>query len=48
MPWHKEAKKDAVTGDMPREGGSNLVSVGFRMGQPSPSNVGELLPKSVG
>ena len=39
MPWHEKAKKDAITGDMPREGGNNLRSVDFRMGQPIQSNV---------
>ena len=47
MPWHNEAMKDAATGDTPREGGSNLGSVDFRMGQPSSSNVGELSLESI-
>ena len=39
MPWHKEAMKDAVTSDMLRWGGSNLVPADLRMGQPASSNV---------
>ncbi len=39
MPWYEKAKKDATTGDTPREGGSNLRSADFRMGQPLRSNV---------
>ena len=34
--------KDAVTGDTPRIGGSNLRPVDFRMGQPGASNVAPL------
>ena len=40
MPWHKQAMKDATTGDMPRGGGNNLISADFRMGQPNPGNAG--------
>ena len=39
MPWHKKTMKDVATDDMLRGGGSNLVSVDFRMGQPISSNV---------
>ena len=39
MPWHKEAMKDAATGDTLRLGGNNLRPVDFRMGQPRQSNV---------
>ena len=38
MPWHVEAMKDATTGDTPRGGGNNLISVDFRMGQPGRGN----------
>ena len=38
MPWHVEAMKDATTGDTPRGGGNNLISVDFRMGQPDLGN----------
>ena len=38
MPWHKKAMKDAITSDMPRLGGNNLIPVGFRMGQPDLGN----------
>ena len=48
MPWHKEAMKDAITGDMPRLGGNNLIPVDFRMGQPSISNVMELISQYIG
>ena len=39
MPWHKKAKKDVVTDEMLRWGGSNLWPVDVRMGQPGKSNV---------
>ena len=48
MPWHKEAMKDAITGDMPRSGGNNLIPVDFRMGQPFSSNVEKLLSEFIG
>ena len=48
MPWHKEAMKDAITGDTPRWGGNNLVPVDVRMGQPFPSNVGKLSSEFIG
>lgn len=48
MPWHKEAMKDAATGDTLRWGGSNLVPVDFRMGQPIQSNVWISTPESIG
>ncbi len=48
MPWHKEAMKDAVTGDTPRWGGSNLIPVDFRMGQPFSSNVEKFLSEYIG
>ncbi len=38
MPWHEKAMKDATTGDTPRGGGNNLISVDFRMGQPRRGN----------
>ena len=38
MPWHKQAMKDATTGDTPRGGGNNLISADFRMGQPDLGN----------
>lgn len=38
MPWHKQAMKDATTGDTPRGGGNNLISADFRMGQPDSGN----------
>ena len=44
MPWHKKAMKDVTTDDMLRGGGSNLVSVDFRMGQPISSNVDISIP----
>ncbi len=39
MPWHRKTKKDVVTCDKPRIGGSNLRPGDFRMGQPDTSNV---------
>ncbi len=48
MPWHGKAKKDVITYDMPRLGGSNLRPVDFRMGQPIPSNVGISTSESIG
>ena len=39
MPWHREAMKDAYTGDTPRGAGRMLWSVDFRMGQPDKSYV---------
>ena len=47
MPWHKQAMKDAVTGDTPRTGGSNLRPGDFRMGKPVSSNVGTLCTQSI-
>jgi hypothetical protein len=47
MPWHWQAMKDAVTGDMPRIGGSNLGPVDLPMGKPTPSNVGVLPVESI-
>ena len=40
--------KDAVTGDMPRTGGSNLRPGDFRMGQPVQSNVCTLCTEYIG
>ncbi len=48
MPWHKEAMKDAVTGDTPRWGGSNLIPADFRMGQPFSSNVEKFSSEYIG
>ena len=48
MPWHKKAMKDVTTDDMLRGGGSNLVSVDFRMGQPISSNVDISAPEYIG
>ena len=48
MPWHKQAMKDATTGDTPRGGGNNLISADFRMGQPAPSNVGASASEYIG
>ena len=48
MPWHKQAMKDATTGDTPRGGGNNLISADFRMGQPAPSNVGAPASEYIG
>ncbi len=48
MPWHKKAMKDVTTDDMLRGGGSNLVSVDFRMGQPISSNVDISIPEYIG
>jgi hypothetical protein len=39
MPRHREAKKDAATGETPRGAGSMLRSVDVRMGKPSGSHV---------
>jgi hypothetical protein len=40
--------KDAVTGDTPRTGGSNLRPGDFRMGQPVQSNVCTLCTEYIG
>jgi hypothetical protein len=48
MPWHRKAMKDAVTGEMPRIGGSNLRPGGIRMGQPIQSNVCILCTEFIG
>ncbi len=34
MPWRKLPKKDAIGRDSRRVGANNLLSGGFRMGQP--------------
>ena len=39
MPRHREAKKDAVTGETPRGAGHTHRSADIRMGQPDGSNV---------
>ena len=39
MPWHREAKKDAATGETPRGAGSTHRSADIRMGQPGGSHV---------
>ena len=39
MPRHREAKKDAATGETPRGAGSMLRSVDVRMGKPNGSHV---------
>ena len=48
MPWHRQAMKDAVTGETPRTGGSNLRPGGIRMGQPVQSNVCTLCTEFIG
>jgi hypothetical protein len=48
MPWHKQAMKDAVTGDTPRTGGSNLRPGDFRMEQSLQSNVCKLYAEYIG
>ncbi len=48
MPWYEKLTKDAVTGDTPRRGGSNLRPVDFRMGQPVTSNVVTPASESIG
>ena len=48
MPWHWQAKKDVVTCDKPRTGGSNLRPGDFRMGQPGTSNVVPLSTEFIG
>ena len=48
MPWHKKAMKDVTTDDMLRGGGSNLVSVDFRMGQPDFGNAKSSIPEYIG
>ena len=48
MPWYGKAMKDATTSDMPRIGGNNLRPADFRMGQPTPSNVGVFTTESIG
>ena len=48
MPWHKEAMKDAITGDTPRWGGNNLIPADFRMGQPFQSNVWKYSTEYIG
>ena len=44
----KKTKKDAVTSDTPRIGGSNLRPVDLRMGQPGESNVSSLCTEYIG
>ncbi len=39
MPWQTQAKKDVVTDETLRGGGSNLRSGDLRMGKPSPSGL---------
>ena len=39
MPWHREARKDAATGETPRGAGSMLRSADVRMGKPNGSHV---------
>ena len=48
MPWHMKSMKDVVSCDKLREGANNRLPGDFRMGQPSPSNVGLLLPEYIG
>ena len=48
MPRHKKAMKDVITDDMLRGGGNNLLSVDFRMGQPTSSNVDVSIPEYIG
>ena len=48
MPWHKKAMKDVTTDDMLRGGGSNLVSVDLRMGQPDSGNAESSVSEYIG
>jgi hypothetical protein len=38
MPWYREAKKDVISCEKPREGANNRRTVGIRMGQPDSGN----------
>ena len=40
MPWYREAMKDVISCEKPREGANNRRSVDIRMGQPGPGNAG--------
>ena len=40
MPGYREAKKDVISCEKPREGAHDLRSVAVRMGQPGPGNAG--------
>jgi hypothetical protein len=42
MPWYREAMKDVISCEKPREGANNRRSVDIRMGQPGPGNAGSL------
>ena len=48
MPWHEKAMKDVTTNDTLREGGSNLGSVDFRMGQPCWGNAQQSASEYIG
>jgi hypothetical protein len=43
MPWYREARKDVISCEKPREGANDPRSVDFRMGQPGPGNAGSFL-----
>ena len=43
MPWHREAKKDVATDEMPRRAGSKLWPEDVRMGKPNRGHA--LLPE---
>jgi hypothetical protein len=48
MPWHRQAKKDAVSCEKLRGVANRHRSGDIRMGEPNPSQGGLLLPESIG
>ena len=48
MPWYQKSMKDAANCDKLRVGVSFLQSGGFRIGQPTMSNVMELQSEYIG
>jgi len=48
MSWHREATKDVVACDMPREAGKQALIRGFLNEETQPRNPRLLLPECIG